>query len=255
MDYFSSESIASISVLKDEAAEKFGQKGKTGLIVLLLKDEQAKSDNELQNEFPKEKLSSETKDEEKGNSKLGIRNSSTGETAEQTPPVFLVLEHSGYEPNTKENGIDAMAKAALNSGIRIQDIKMLDPQSISSVSVFNDEQAEVFGEGTGKKMVIVILKEGYSLPLTSQSEDQKDFIIYPTPADDLVKIKISLKTSEFVKIIALDNTNKPIATLTNSLLEKGEHEFMWEVSHLAPGLYIISLMKGEKSVSKKVEIR
>ena len=178
-------------------------------------------------------------------------------------PLILVLEHpmakSYFQEDLPdgENRKKAKAEYALKWGIQVQDFNVTDPNWVETVEVMKDEQSKYYGEIGKNGVVVIVLKEGYKAPSAKilHAQQEEDFIVYPNPSDDLVKIKFSLSTAENVKITAHDNSKNLLKTVVNESLKKGTHEFTWDASQQAPGIYIFTLVQGKKVMSKKVEIR
>ena len=235
IDDIPAESIASITVIKHEAEKLFGEKGKNGVIIVTLKNK-------------------------KEDPKVDIKASDSNETLRDTVPLILVLEHSQghlFSPENlprDESTIKAMAEHALKWGTPIHNKNEIAQRSIEAIEVWN-KKTEYFGEKGKDGVIIVVLREGFKAPAKSSKEDEREFIVYPNPSDDLVKIRFSLSSAENVKITAHDNSNNLLKTVVNQSLKKGTHEYVWNASQQAPGLYIITLVQGKKVMSKKVEIR
>ena len=229
--------IHSMNDIKGEQAKLFGKKGRNGVVIIYLK-------------------------ENAENTKVPMINCQCKEDVKESP-LLLVLEHpkakSYFQEDLPdgENRKKAKAEHALKWGIQIQDFKIINQSWVETVEVLKDEQSKHYGERGKNGVVVIILREGYKAPSAENlnTKEEEDFILYPNPSDDLVKIKLSLSTAENVKITAHDNSNNLLKTVVNQSLKKGTHEFTWDASQQAPGIYIITLVQGNKVMSKKVEIR
>jgi len=93
--------------------------------------------------------------------------------------------------------------------------------------------------------------EGLSevLPKTS-SLDQN----YPNPFNPSTKIKFSVASSDFVKLIIFDQAGSEVTTLVSEVLASGEYEKEWNAQGYASGVYYYQLTVGNKSDTKKLII-
>ena len=69
------------------------------------------------------------------------------------------------------------------------------------------------------------------------------------------KLYLTLSESEVVSLTAYDNDGKVVDEILNQKLEAGEHQLLWEPSHLSSGIYYLQLKTqlGIKTISVYVE--
>lgn len=75
---------------------------------------------------------------------------------------------------------------------------------------------------------------------------------YPNPFNPATKIKFSLSTGSFTKLIIVDEMGREVLKLVNENLSAGSYEYSMNGSYLASGTYFYVLNTGEHSETKKM---
>lgn len=75
---------------------------------------------------------------------------------------------------------------------------------------------------------------------------------YPNPFNPATKISFSIPNSGHVTLKVFDILGKEVIVLVNKVFEAGKHEVEFDASHLPSGVYISSLMTGNKTLTKKM---
>jgi hypothetical protein len=95
--------------------------------------------------------------------------------------------------------------------------------------------------------------------ITSSTPDKKESLlnrfhidsIYPNPFNSVTTIRYYLPGREKVKILISNIYGQKVAALVNESLATGFHEFTWDASALASGIYFVQLWSSEKIMDYK----
>lgn len=75
---------------------------------------------------------------------------------------------------------------------------------------------------------------------------------YPNPFNPVTKILFNLPKTSEVKLTVLDLTGREVTVLINGKLDNGTHEFEWDASNYASGVYFCRLEAGSYSEIRKM---
>jgi len=76
--------------------------------------------------------------------------------------------------------------------------------------------------------------------------------VYPNPFNPTTAVSFSLPYSGDVSLVVYDITGRQIASLVNSYLELGTHEFVWNASSQASGVFFVRLQAGRLIQTQKI---
>ena len=77
--------------------------------------------------------------------------------------------------------------------------------------------------------------------------------IYPNPFNPTTTLNFNLDKSEMISINVYDLYGNKLETLINNkLLNAGNHNLIWDASHLSSGIYFINISNGLSSSNKKI---
>jgi hypothetical protein len=75
---------------------------------------------------------------------------------------------------------------------------------------------------------------------------------YPNPFNPSTSIKFSVPATGLVSLKVFDITGKEVTTLVDGNIEQGEHEVIFNASHLASGVYFYKLISDSFTEVKKM---
>jgi hypothetical protein len=75
---------------------------------------------------------------------------------------------------------------------------------------------------------------------------------YPNPFNSTTIIRININNDAYVKLNVFNMLGQEVASLHNSELSKGRHEFVFDANHLSSGLYFYKLQVGDSFLAKKM---
>ena len=76
-------------------------------------------------------------------------------------------------------------------------------------------------------------------------------LIYPNPAIQNTQLRFTAK-NEWVKVDIYDINQRHVASVYDGNLSEGEHNMPMEVSTLAPGQYMVSILKESGTIHTKL---
>lgn len=84
----------------------------------------------------------------------------------------------------------------------------------------------------------------------------EELFVYPNPSQDFIKVSSVFDRNEEVNLALIDMQGREVKTLKNQKVEKGDMEFLIDVSSVTAGNYVLSITStsGATRVSKKVRI-
>ena len=77
---------------------------------------------------------------------------------------------------------------------------------------------------------------------------------YPNPFNPSTKISFNLPHESNVKLAIYDMTGREIATLVNNRLSAGNHQYDWNASSFASGVYFFKITAGSFSEVRKMNL-
>ena len=75
---------------------------------------------------------------------------------------------------------------------------------------------------------------------------------FPNPFNPSTTISFALPQSEMVKLNVFNITGQKVATLVNSMLDRGTHELVFDASALSSGVYLYTIEAGSFTETKKM---
>ncbi|MBU0509858.1 T9SS type A sorting domain-containing protein [bacterium] len=78
------------------------------------------------------------------------------------------------------------------------------------------------------------------------------FPCYPNPFNSATAIVFELATASFVKLTVYDLLGREVAVLTDRVLPMGRHEYLFNASALASGIYFYRLQAGNFTQTRKM---
>ncbi|MCB2210612.1 T9SS type A sorting domain-containing protein [bacterium] len=77
--------------------------------------------------------------------------------------------------------------------------------------------------------------------------------IYPNPFNGRVSIKVHLRTKSQLRVAVLNTLGQVVETLQDGRVNAGEHQFVFDGSHLASGVYFVhALVPGQLDQTRKI---
>ena len=97
--------------------------------------------------------------------------------------------------------------------------------------------------------------EPVSVQAASSPANSTDFLsIWPTPAGDIINIRIEIPESSMTGLALYDQTGRKVSQLYSRWTEKGVYYFTFDVSKISSGAYILRINYGSSFTSRKVII-
>lgn len=121
----------------------------------------------------------------------------------------------------------------------------------STAGVYKAQITNSFGcsKTSGKKTVTTNCR------LNSAEERYNDKVtIFPNPVSSRFTVSISLHKAQHIVINIFSPDGMLISTISNQVLNKGNHEIAYDVSHLENGLYYCEATAGEERFRKKIVV-
>lgn len=84
------------------------------------------------------------------------------------------------------------------------------------------------------------------------NSEQYELKTYPNPFNPITKINFSIPNSGHVTLKVYDILGREVVVLVNKVFEAGKYEIEFDASNLPSGVYISSLMAGNKTLTKKM---
>lgn len=109
--------------------------------------------------------------------------------------------------------------------------------------------------------VLILGENGGDLPNKDQfkiasntilNSEQYELHAYPNPFNPTTKINFSIPNSCHVSLKVFDILGREVIVLANKVFEAGKHEVEFDASHLPSGVYISSLISGNKTLTQKM---
>jgi flagellar hook assembly protein FlgD len=93
------------------------------------------------------------------------------------------------------------------------------------------------------------------LGLQQSNEIVRDFVLnqnYPNPFNPVTNISFTLRNAERVKITLFNSVGEKIKTIVDGHYTAGDHEFVYDASGLASGVYFYQLEAADHKDTKKM---
>ncbi|MFI5220628.1 MAG: PKD domain-containing protein, partial [Bacteroidia bacterium] len=91
--------------------------------------------------------------------------------------------------------------------------------------------------------------------LYSAEEPYKDKLtVFPNPVSSTYTVSISLHKPQYVVINVFSPDGMLVSSINNQMLAEGSHEFSYDASHLANGIYYCEAIIGEERYKKKLVV-
>ena len=138
-------------------------------------------------------------------------------------------------------------------------------------SMFLDEQIDLHDTFEAGDTIFIRLKL-YSDPLTNAwgwcvddfniqgvitalEDELPDIRVYPNPFENLINIKYSLAEESRVHIRLIDIRGRVVENIDLGVRHKGQYVYTVQNRNLSPGLYVLNVNLGEKTVTRKVIVQ
>jgi hypothetical protein len=82
-----------------------------------------------------------------------------------------------------------------------------------------------------------------------------DFMLYqnyPNPFNPVTKMKFSISSNSFIKLVVYDALGREAETLVNEELKPGTYEAEWDGTNYPCGIYFYTLYRGDYKVTKRM---
>lgn len=116
--------------------------------------------------------------------------------------------------------------------------------------------ASVFGNGNGQNSGDNIYKASATIAKAESSGIKqlsvKSFNVYPTQTLSNVAVKLHSAAAQTAEITLVDMTGRVIKVLHNGSLNVGDNEFLFDISDVQQGNYLLSLQVGNAHTAKHV---
>jgi len=97
----------------------------------------------------------------------------------------------------------------------------------------------------------IIYKVYIDKTITSQdipiSNSILNFIVYPNPTSEFIKIQFSTTKQGRAEVSIFDNKGSPVENIYNEYITSGSHELNWKPKHIPPGEYFCRIKIGYES--------
>jgi hypothetical protein len=102
-----------------------------------------------------------------------------------------------------------------------------------------------------------VILNATSSPLISTGIDLlnsgvSDINIFPNPLNNNVNLSVSLTKTEHVNIILNDILGRTISSTNEGTLSSGTHNFVYNASALASGIYMVTIKTGDEQITRKI---
>jgi hypothetical protein len=77
-------------------------------------------------------------------------------------------------------------------------------------------------------------------------KNNKDLFAYPNPTNGTVNINFELNNTANVQLLIYDGVGRIVATLLNNSVSPGKQTYTYDLSNLAPGIYVCKLITDDQ---------
>jgi hypothetical protein len=92
--------------------------------------------------------------------------------------------------------------------------------------------------------------------LANETNDLKNFNVFPVPVEDLLTVSFALNTKEKITFVLTDVLGRTIVLLSDENFSAGKHEQELRVpADCKPGVYFLQMQMGNDKISRKIVIR
>lgn len=120
--------------------------------------------------------------------------------------------------------------------------------------VDEDESESHNGKSIDQRYRLLMVPPGVELVDKSIPEQIELFQNYPNPFNPATTISFYLPEPVEVSLSVFNVVGQPVATLTNGVLNAGEHHFEWNATGYPSGMYIYQLEVGTKVLTRKMTL-
>ena len=168
--------------------------------------------------------------------------------------VFTTNNAAAGTWEAESNGMATIPVYALQQQIRSRAsfiVPSTDPNLpdliVPAITNYGAIYAATFGRGIWESRAFVGIDEKPSIasPITPIVN------VFPNPASDYTKVSISMSQSASVQIRVIDFGGRTLKSMNMGQLTPGNHEFSVEVRDLSKGTYMIQVIAGQSSVTRK----
>ncbi len=123
------------------------------------------------------------------------------------------------------------------------------PVTFYCASVFGNGNNQNSGDNIYKSTSTIQPLEGTGIENLSSIEN---FNVYPTQTISRVAVKLNAAVTQSAQITLVDMSGKVVKTLYDGKLSAGENEFLFDVSELPQGNYLLSLQGDRTHLAKHI---
>ena len=120
--------------------------------------------------------------------------------------------------------------------------------------VDEDESESHNGKSIDQRYRLLMVPPGIELVDKLIPEQIELFQNYPNPFNPATTISFYLPEPVEVSLSVFNVVGQPVATLTNGVLNAGEHHFEWNATGYPSGMYIYQLEVGTKVLTRKMTL-
>lgn len=166
----------------------------------------------------------------------------------------LILAENQYDNVTKLLFIDELPKVQDNIKISTDYIVWLDNENKTLLAA---KSIKYKAAGAYAEKVVYLQEEpaqGKELSKISETINQNKIECYPNPANEVLNVKFSATHGDIITISIEDITGKKIVEKEESILSSGVNNIRLDVSELANGTYVLTLIDGDSIANQTITI-
>ena len=260
--------IEKIDVLKGQTAiDKYGEKGKNGVVKITLKKgmelETLVEEEEIEvpidekmtlryflndEEVTAEKIHNlSPKVIDRIDVKKGNKTKQVGKI-QLTGDVVMVYTKPGVEIVEVQEGEKKFSEIEIVE----QPIEIIEVPEVSEVEEVEKIESIIPPPPPKVNSEVEKMESIIPPPPPKVSSFVESFNIYPNPSDEIFNINFSLKTAGMVKVSVSDMAGKKVATVVEKQMSAGTQSLKWKANGMAEGMYIINIERDGEVLQQKV---
>lgn len=136
-----------------------------------------------------------------------------------------------------------------------EQVELLPGVNFSFEYFVNEDESESYNrKSIDQRYLLLMVPPGVELVDKSIPEQIELFQNYPNPFNPATTISFYLPEPVEVSLSVFNVVGQPVATLTNGVLNAGEHHFEWNATGYPSGMYIYQLEVGTKVLTRKMTL-